>query len=92
MPTPAPELANLAAMVIQTSSDSPTASTGSGVAGAARRVEGGVDETRSLQRTGGRRAPGWSPAAAEQRTRAAWSNDPSLGPAPRARASSPEPE
>src|SRR5439155_6852171 len=25
----------------------------------------------------GRRAPGWSPAAKEQRTRAAWSHDPS---------------
>src|SRR3989442_1307295 len=27
----------------------------------------------------GRRAPGWSPAAAEQRTRAAWSSRPSPG-------------
>ena len=51
-------------------------------AGAGRRGEGGVDETRSLPGHCGSRALGWSPAAEEQRTRAAWSNDPSLTPAP----------
>jgi len=56
-------------------------------AGARRRGVGGVDENRSLLANDGRRAPGWSPAAAEQRTRAAWSNDPSHTPAPRTRAS-----
>jgi hypothetical protein len=47
---------------------------------------GGVDETRSLQARGGCHAPGWSPAAAGQRTRAAWSRDPYPIPAAVARA------
>src|SRR6516165_8970953 len=34
---------------------------------------GGVERTRSLHASGGRPAPGWSPAVAGQRTRAAWS-------------------
>jgi hypothetical protein len=46
----------------------------------------GVDETRSLQARGGCHAPGWSPAAAGQRTRAAWSRDPYPIPAAVARA------
>src|SRR3989442_13327845 len=32
--------------------------------------------TRSRKRGGGSKAPGWSPAATGQRTRAAWSRDP----------------
>jgi len=39
------------------------------------------DRTRSRAGEGGRRAPRWSPAAAEERTRAAWSGNPSRRPA-----------
>src|SRR5206468_2332045 len=49
-----------------------TAGTGSGRCGCGWRV----DRTRSRPSGSGRRAPGWSPAAAEQRARAASSGDP----------------
>jgi len=45
------------------------------------RVRGRVDRTRSRNGATDRDAPGWSPAAAGQRTRAAWSGDPYRAPA-----------
>ena len=71
---------------MSTESPTPTALMPRVDAVAGGRDEGGVDETRSLPVRRGCRAPGWSPAAAEQRTRAAWSSDPSLVPAARDRA------
>src|SRR5262249_58524310 len=44
----------------------------------------GVEGTRSRQASGGRHAPGWSPAANEQRTHAAWSSRPQPAPTPTA--------
>ena len=55
-------------------------SAGVGRRGKGRRVGAGGGgrgrRTRSLQASGGSQAPGWSPATAGQRTRAAWSRRP----------------
>src|SRR4030095_5434479 len=42
----------------------------------------GVEGTRSLRAAAGDVAPGWSPAAQEKRTRAAWSSRPQSAPGP----------
>src|SRR4030095_14215934 len=43
---------------------------------------GGVEGTRSLRGAADDVAPGWSPAAQEKRTRAAWSSRPQSAPGP----------
>src|SRR4030095_2271805 len=56
--------------------------TGGGGGGGGQGGGWGAEGPRSRGVRGGRYAPGWSPAAEEQRTRAAWSVDPYRTPMP----------